>query len=403
MASLDVPVPAALQRAGDLVLRGDAPRTPEDLRFAGPVTFAPIQVRGAVRGVVILAAIESRGVIREVTRFLAPPVFLFLLTATVLAAWIIVGPARRRLAALEAAASRIAEGDLSARASDRWPRRGGARRRRVQPYERGAGGTRGIAADVQSAAPAIAGGRLSRAAHPADGHARVSRDAADGRRPARRRSADRYLETVRGETLRLERIVSDLVDLARFENNVGSLEVRVFAIDRLFDRVLRRHERDASARRIRFTVDVGDGADQVSADPHRLEQVVDNLVSNALRYVADGGTIGLRASADRGVAIVAVSDSGLRDLRPNIWSMSSIGSTRPTRPAPRAEWAAASACRSSRPSSNATAAEIAVASRPGHTVFTITLPNAAVSDGGAVPDVNAAEDGSHGPRGLQPR
>ena len=42
----------------------------------------------------------------------------------------------------------------------------------------------------------------------------------------------RYIETARRETLRLERIVADLLELARFENGVAAIEARVVAVER---------------------------------------------------------------------------------------------------------------------------------------------------------------------------
>jgi signal transduction histidine kinase len=51
-------------------------------------------------------------------------------------------------------------------------------------------------------------------------------------------------------------------------------------------------------------------ADQVVADPDRIEQAVEHLVSNALRHTPSGGTIALSASQADGVATLSVSDSG---------------------------------------------------------------------------------------------
>ena len=70
----------------------------------------------------------------------------------------------------------------------------------------------------------------------------------DGALPPDRRR--RYLGTVMDETLRLERIVADLVDLARVETHAGALDVRVFAPARVFERVVRRHEHEALRRAI---------------------------------------------------------------------------------------------------------------------------------------------------------
>src|SRR5262249_30999471 len=60
----------------------------------------------------------------------------------------------------------------------------------------------------------------------------------------------RYLETVERETRRLDRIVSDLLDLARYENGVAAIEPRLFSAERLFRHVMRRHERDVQERQI---------------------------------------------------------------------------------------------------------------------------------------------------------
>ena len=53
-----------------------------------------------------------------------------------------------------------------------------------------------------------------------------------------------------------------------------------------------------------------DDADQVVADPDRLEQVVENLVANALRHTPSSGTIDLCARIDGDAVIVSVIDSG---------------------------------------------------------------------------------------------
>jgi signal transduction histidine kinase len=52
------------------------------------------------------------------------------------------------------------------------------------------------------------------------------------------------------------------------------------------------------------------GADQVFADPDRLEQVVENLFANALRHTPEGGVIALSATAAEGAIVLTVIDSG---------------------------------------------------------------------------------------------
>jgi len=120
----------------------------------------------------------------------------------------------------------------------------------------------------------------------------------------------RYLDTITRETLRLDRIVKDLLDLARYENGVGSLEPRTFAVDRLFEHVIRRHEHEAQTRNVTLVAGVAEAADQIVGDPDRLEQVIENLVANALHHTPDGGRVELTAAAEAAAVRLAVVDSG---------------------------------------------------------------------------------------------
>lgn len=83
---------------------------------------------------------------------------------------------------------------------------------------------------------------------------------------------DQCHATLDRETRRLERLVADLVDLAREENKVAPLATRVFTIERLFQHVVDRYATDAAARRVGIEVRVPDDVDQMVADPDRLEQ-----------------------------------------------------------------------------------------------------------------------------------
>ena len=121
---------------------------------------------------------------------------------------------------------------------------------------------------------------------------------------------ERYFGILERETGRLDRIVRDLLDLARFENGVTALDTRLFDIQRLFEHVIARHEHDARGRGIALTSRIAFGADQVTGDPDRIEQVLENLVANALRHTPDGGAVTLSASTNDGDIVLTVQDSG---------------------------------------------------------------------------------------------
>jgi two-component system sensor histidine kinase ResE len=119
-----------------------------------------------------------------------------------------------------------------------------------------------------------------------------------------------YLDTIERETRRLERIVQDLLDVARIENDAIALDQRYFDTWRLFRHVVERHQAGADSRGVLLATLVADEADQLFGDPDRLEQVVDNLVANAIRHAPDRGHVELRAQLTPAGAEIMVSDNG---------------------------------------------------------------------------------------------
>jgi len=85
-------------------------------------------------------------------------------------------------------------------------------------------------------------------------------------------------------------------------------------VDQLFARVSQRHERELQARGVTLATTIEPGAETLVGDADRLEQVLQNLAANALRYAPDGSTIRLSArwaleGAATGV-LLAVEDEG---------------------------------------------------------------------------------------------
>jgi len=280
-----------------------------------PVASAPVVVDGRFEGLVLVLIRPPRptdgfGVPREVAQLLSLPSTLLLIGAAVVGAMVVFYAPRRRLRALEHAAQRLGEGDLGARA----PQKGGDEIARV------AAAFNRMAAELETRDAALRTSDALRRQMMADvshelktpltamrGYIETLRMPEVALDADRR---DRYFETIDRETLRLERIVRDLLDLARYEHGGIVLQRRVFDIERLFDNVVGRHEREAQTKAVAIHSDVDPGADQVVADPDRIEQAVENLVSNALRHTPSGGTIALGASQADGLAILSISDSG---------------------------------------------------------------------------------------------
>src|SRR4030095_14079618 len=129
-ATRSQPLSANIRRSVDAVLAGRTFGREGEPRLETAVVMTPIQVAGELRGMAVLPPLPPGGpVTRDLGRILSLPGTLLLVVATTLAAVIIIGPARRRLTALEAATVRLGAGDLSARA----------------PESGGGGGARGAA------------------------------------------------------------------------------------------------------------------------------------------------------------------------------------------------------------------------------------------------------------------
>jgi signal transduction histidine kinase len=121
---------------------------------------------------------------------------------------------------------------------------------------------------------------------------------------------DRYLGIIDEETHRLERIIGDLLDLARLEGGGTAMKHEDVQVRALFDRVHSRHERELTTRSIKFVSEIGPGAEAVYGDPDRLEQALQNLAANALRHTPDGGAIALSAEVGGDRLRIRVRDSG---------------------------------------------------------------------------------------------
>jgi two-component system sensor histidine kinase BaeS len=283
----------------------------------GEIPTAPVVVDGKFVGLVLIlmrppAPLPQKGISlpREVRMLLSLPSTLALIGAAVFVALVLFYPARRRLRALEGAAARLGEGDLSARA----PQKGGDEIARL------AAAFNRMAAELETRDRALRTSDALRRQMMADvsHELKTPLTAMRGyietlRMPevvldADRR--DRYFETIDRETRRLERIVKDLLDLARYEHGSVVLQPRLFDIERLFENVVGRHEREAQTRGVAIRIHVERHADQVVADPDRIEQAIENLVGNALRHTPPDGTITLSASQADGVATLSVSDTG---------------------------------------------------------------------------------------------
>lgn len=112
------------------------------------------------------------------------------------------------------------------------------------------------------------------------------------------------------ETYLLERLVDDLRLLTLAETRQLPFERREVDLNDLARRVIDLFRAEAEEKGIRVSLEASTGRLTAQLDPQRAEQVVSNLVANALRYTPEGGEIWLTVEADSAGARLSVLDNG---------------------------------------------------------------------------------------------
>jgi len=110
------------------------------------------------------------------------------------------------------------------------------------------------------------------------------------------------------EAMQLHHIIDDLQDLAMADAGTLRLHREAVSTQELFAQVTAAHR--ARAEAVGVTLAAEDGDVELSADPVRLRQVVDNLVTNAVRHTGTGGSVRLRGFTDGTDVVLEVRDTG---------------------------------------------------------------------------------------------
>jgi two-component system sensor histidine kinase BaeS len=117
------------------------------------------------------------------------------------------------------------------------------------------------------------------------------------------------LEIISLETERLERLVGDVLDLAKLDTHRFMVLREEVEMERLVDRAYAAFGEEARRRGIEYDRIV-DGNPVIETDGDRVLQVISNLLSNAFRWTPDGGRVELALTQVDGTVRVAVGDSG---------------------------------------------------------------------------------------------
>lgn len=142
----------------------------------------------------------------------------------------------------------------------------------------------------------------------------------------------RMLDDIYRQTEHMLAMLNDLLDLSQIENGTVTISPEPVAIKPLLEETINRHQLLANPKQTRIELATSiDGT--VYADPLRLRQVLDNLISNAVKFSPPGSTITVSAERDGDWWKFAVSDQGpgiSPDERSRLFEAFSRLSARPT-------------------------------------------------------------------------
>jgi len=121
----------------------------------------------------------------------------------------------------------------------------------------------------------------------------------------------RILEVMERHSRRLNLLVDDLLALAQLESGKSDLQVSKVRVDDLFFTLARDWEKKLAEKNLHVVVDLAPDVRVISADPTRLQEILYNLLDNAVKYSSPGAEIRLHAQRRDGQVALTVSDTGV--------------------------------------------------------------------------------------------
>ncbi|CAG7654067.1 cell wall metabolism sensor histidine kinase WalK [Paenibacillus allorhizosphaerae] len=124
--------------------------------------------------------------------------------------------------------------------------------------------------------------------------------------------AGKFVNVARNETERMIRLVTDLLQLSRLDSKQATINKESTDVVEMLEEVADRFSFQLEQRTIAIDIDVAPGVKQIMLDRDRIDQVLDNLVSNAIKYTPEGGHIRILAGRpDPQLLEICVQDNGI--------------------------------------------------------------------------------------------
>jgi two-component system, OmpR family, phosphate regulon sensor histidine kinase PhoR len=122
---------------------------------------------------------------------------------------------------------------------------------------------------------------------------------------------ERFLGIILEHSRRLARLTEDLLRLSEMDAERLELEVHRLTVHQLVESCYETAHRRAAEKGLTLTLELSDHLPDVSGDSRRLQEVLQNLLDNAIQYTLSGGKIVLRAEAKNDEVVFTVVDTGI--------------------------------------------------------------------------------------------
>lgn len=124
--------------------------------------------------------------------------------------------------------------------------------------------------------------------------------------------ASRFISVTRSETERMIRLVTDLLHLSRLDSKQSMMSKSTTLVSEMLEEVADRFSFQLQQRKIEILIRVERGVTSLLLDRDKIDQVLDNLVSNAIKYTGDEGAIRLEArKIEKDMLEISVQDNGI--------------------------------------------------------------------------------------------
>ena len=129
--------------------------------------------------------------------------------------------------------------------------------------------------------------------------------------------APTFLNVTQTETERMIRLVNDLLQLSKMDSREYTLNKEFVEFNKFFNRIIDRFEMSKS-QNVEFKRYLSDDSYFVEIDTDKLTQVIDNIISNAMKYSPDGGNVRFGVTVQENLLKVMISDDGMGIPKENV-------------------------------------------------------------------------------------